>query len=200
LQRGRGRSEPTGTTASIRPASKIPHQNQDADANRPSIAQHKTHIKQPSERKPGLFNQRGIGWFVPRSHAPFHVRRCGCYHWCAGRSETTIGCVAGSETQPWRYPGAVTMRPSWRVDTGTRAMPSPDVGTEGQLYEGKTGVTDAIEMGRLELASMTRTCCLEAHALRVSIERAKIGSVVLMVCVATPNDSSDGNPTSGGQR
>ena len=41
-------------------------------------------IKKPSERKPGLFTQRGIGWLVPRSHAPFHVRR-HC-HW--GRSES----------------------------------------------------------------------------------------------------------------
>jgi hypothetical protein len=66
-------------------------------------------------------------------------------------------------------------------------MPSPDVGTEGQLYEGKTGATDAIEMGRLELASMTRTCCLEAQALKTSIERAKTGNIVFMVCAAMPN-------------
>ncbi len=39
-------------------------------------------IKKPSERNSGLFNQRGIGWLVPHSHEPFHVRlslsrRCG---------------------------------------------------------------------------------------------------------------------------
>jgi hypothetical protein len=66
-------------------------------------------------------------------------------------------------------------------------MPSPDVGTEGQLYERKTGATDAADMGRPELASVTRTCCLVAQAFRKSIERAKLGRFVLMVRVATPN-------------
>jgi DNA-binding Xre family transcriptional regulator len=41
--------------------------------NRPSSEQHKTH-KENLERKPGLFNQRGICWLVPRSNAPFIVR------------------------------------------------------------------------------------------------------------------------------
>ena len=29
--------------------------------------------KSASVLKPGLFNPRGIGWLVPRSHAPFNV-------------------------------------------------------------------------------------------------------------------------------
>jgi hypothetical protein len=43
------------------------------EANRPSSEQHKTH-KEILERKPGLFNQRGIFWLVPRSNAPFIVQ------------------------------------------------------------------------------------------------------------------------------